>query len=461
MVEAAMEFRFNLDSHTITNVDKVSILNANPLLLESVVSEGKISFYASTSTLPLFARSCLHFHTSSAPASFDDDFTSSDFTSSDFTQVTKRLKNRLTQQVMSRLIRRRKVVVAFWNQVMVSVIWFFITLCNLIAKYKTTRPRIRGLAINTDRFKIMHRYAYKSDSLCLSQLRMNMRCFAKLCCMLETLGGLKATVHMNVDEQVAIFLHMIAHNVKNRVLTEWTTFRDNLAQTIVNRCGTVESPEVWDAYVKVHKGAEKWRNKPIPHYDDLCIIFGKDRAQGNRAEDCEDKFKASRKIMREPEAVLTFWNLEGEDRFNYSTSFGSQTCNRIQLQHNSITTVFNYSRIQLHSITAQFNSSALQPTKQTLICKLGVCTVHKQPAKCKPLKEADKAASLPCSSASALFCFLLDRLDSIDGATFKGPECCSTLKDAEHAAAKVAFMALSPDGTQEVGFLSYLFSSLR
>ena len=27
-----------------------------------------------------------------------------------------------------------------------------------------------------------------------------------------------------------------------------------------------------------------------------------------------DKFKASRKIMREPEAVLTFWNLEGEDR---------------------------------------------------------------------------------------------------------------------------------------------------
>ncbi|KAL4585722.1 hypothetical protein LXL04_010346 [Taraxacum kok-saghyz] len=45
--------------------------------------------------------------------------------------------------------------------------------------------------------------------------------------------------------------------------------------------------------------------------------------------------------------------------FNYSTSFGSQTCNRIQLQHNSITTVFNYSRIQLHS-------SALQPTKQGL-----------------------------------------------------------------------------------------------
>ena len=37
-----------------------------------------------------------------------------------------------------------------------------------------------------------------------------------------------------------------------------------------------------------NKGAEKCRNKSLPHYDDLYIIFGKDRAQGNRAEDCED-----------------------------------------------------------------------------------------------------------------------------------------------------------------------------
>nr|KAJ0226523.1 hypothetical protein LSAT_V11C100014980 [Lactuca sativa] len=56
----------------------------------------------------------------------------------------------------------------------------------------------------------------------------------------------------------------------------------------VNRCGTVESPDVCDSYVKVHKGAEKWRNKSLPHYDDSCIIFGKDRAQWNMAEDCED-----------------------------------------------------------------------------------------------------------------------------------------------------------------------------
>nr|KAJ0199470.1 hypothetical protein LSAT_V11C600322370 [Lactuca sativa] len=35
----------------------------------------------------------------------------------------------------------------------------------------------------------------------------------------------------------------------------------------------------------VHKDAGKWRNKIFPHYEDLCIIFGKDRVQGNKAKD--------------------------------------------------------------------------------------------------------------------------------------------------------------------------------
>nr|KAJ0219598.1 hypothetical protein LSAT_V11C300120540 [Lactuca sativa] len=88
----------------------------------------------------------------------------------------------------------------------------FTTLCNLIAKYKCSRLRIRRIASHTDQYTILHRYAYESDTMCLSQLMMNRRCFIRLCCMLETLGWLKATRYMNVDEQVAIFLHIIAHN---------------------------------------------------------------------------------------------------------------------------------------------------------------------------------------------------------------------------------------------------------
>nr|KAJ0188303.1 hypothetical protein LSAT_V11C900459920 [Lactuca sativa] len=213
---------------------------------------------------------------------------------------------------------------------------------------------------------------------------------------------------------------LVKPHIESRIRTmkkEWQVVYDMITSNntsgfgydSVNRCGTVESPEV-------HKGAPKWKNKSLP--DDLCITFGKDRAQGNRVEDCEDmshnenveeellqmeddfneqseeispitngqseetssastkkrkhkfdpfiegiskstallgkdlweasatmsqslnaevelqkktslvtseilkipsmdqrdKFKASRKIMRKPEAVLTFWNFEGEER---------------------------------------------------------------------------------------------------------------------------------------------------
>nr|KAJ0228088.1 hypothetical protein LSAT_V11C100012970 [Lactuca sativa] len=49
-------------------------------------------------------------------------------------------------------------------------------------------------------------------------------------------------------------------------------------------CVTAEDP-VWEAYLQVHKEATRWKHKSFPYYEDLCIVFGKDRAQGNRARD--------------------------------------------------------------------------------------------------------------------------------------------------------------------------------
>ena len=39
---------------------------------------------------------------------------------------------------------------------------------------------------------------------------------------------------------------------------------------------------------------------------------------------------------------------------------------------------------------------------------------------------------------------------TVDGQSFESPEFFPTLKEAEHAAAKVALTSLSPDGVQEV-----------
>lgn len=41
---------------------------------------------------------------------------------------------------------------------------------------------------------------------------------------------------------------------------------------------------------------------------------------------------------------------------------------------------------------------------------------------------------------------------TVDGKIFESPEFHSTLKEAEHAAAKVALMSLSPDVVQKVSF---------
>ncbi|KAF7815143.1 protein ALP1-like [Senna tora] len=59
---------------------------------------------------------------------------------------------------------------------------------------------------------------YASDITCYNQIRMNRATFDRLCGMLDNIGGLWHTRNMLVDEQVTIFLHILAHHVKNRVI---------------------------------------------------------------------------------------------------------------------------------------------------------------------------------------------------------------------------------------------------
>ncbi|KAF7826554.1 protein ALP1-like [Senna tora] len=59
---------------------------------------------------------------------------------------------------------------------------------------------------------------YASDTTCFNQIRMYRHTFNRLCGMLDRIGGLRPTKNMLVDEQVAIFLHILSHHVKNRVV---------------------------------------------------------------------------------------------------------------------------------------------------------------------------------------------------------------------------------------------------
>ncbi|XP_054820822.1 uncharacterized protein LOC129319784 [Prosopis cineraria] len=64
----------------------------------------------------------------------------------------------------------------------------------------------------------LKRMISSSDVACYNLLRMHRSTFDKLCSMLTDVGGLKPCKNMLVDEQVAMFLHILAHHVKNRVI---------------------------------------------------------------------------------------------------------------------------------------------------------------------------------------------------------------------------------------------------
>ncbi|KAL8472909.1 hypothetical protein ACS0TY_029942 [Phlomoides rotata] len=57
-----------------------------------------------------------------------------------------------------------------------------------------------------------------SDLECLNQLRMTRDVFSRLCFVLQNSGGLKASRNTSVGEQVAMFLSILAHHTKNRIV---------------------------------------------------------------------------------------------------------------------------------------------------------------------------------------------------------------------------------------------------
>ena len=86
-----------------------------------------------------------------------------------------------------------------------------------------THDRIRQLAY----FRMIH----ESDLVCHQSTRMDKRTFAILCHLLQTVSGLSSTEIVNVEEMVAMFLHVLAHDVKNRVIQrEFVRFGETVSR---------------------------------------------------------------------------------------------------------------------------------------------------------------------------------------------------------------------------------------
>ncbi|KAL0545290.1 hypothetical protein IC582_020441 [Cucumis melo] len=70
------------------------------------------------------------------------------------------------------------------------------------------RYRIRQLTY----FHMIH----ASDLVCRESTGMDRRCFTILCHLLRTRAGLESIEHVDIEEMIALFLHVLAHDVKNR-----------------------------------------------------------------------------------------------------------------------------------------------------------------------------------------------------------------------------------------------------
>ncbi len=64
----------------------------------------------------------------------------------------------------------------------------------------------------------LRRMVFDSDLACIENTRMDKYNFHRLCDMLKTISRLSATRNMNVEEMVVMFLRIVAHDVKNRVI---------------------------------------------------------------------------------------------------------------------------------------------------------------------------------------------------------------------------------------------------
>ena len=56
---------------------------------------------------------------------------------------------------------------------------------------------------------------HSSDLICRESTRMDRQTFSILCHLLRTIAGLTFTEIVDVEEMIVMFLHILAHDVKN------------------------------------------------------------------------------------------------------------------------------------------------------------------------------------------------------------------------------------------------------
>ncbi|XP_034214360.1 uncharacterized protein LOC117626648 [Prunus dulcis] len=147
--------------------------------------------------------------------------------------------------------------------------------------------------------------SFKSGTMVQMEKALNIKCPD---------SGLKACPHIESKLKKWKKQYSIVYDMINTSGFAWND---------IKKCVEVDSNDAWETYVQHHKEAAEWRSKPFPLFDRLSNIFGKDRANGQRAEAPADMMEeqsnndvnASDNCVQEDASPMSL-NIEGSQSMN-------------------------------------------------------------------------------------------------------------------------------------------------
>ena len=99
-----------------------------------------------------------------------------------------------------------------------SVLLVGVALLRKLRRRHRRLPRAPYVNHAVEREEYINSILHGSEINCVNQLRMKPIAFHHLCHILTEGEHVRPTIHMSVTEQVFIFLHIIGHNVRFRVM---------------------------------------------------------------------------------------------------------------------------------------------------------------------------------------------------------------------------------------------------
>jgi len=105
----------------------------------------------------------------------------------------------------------------------IMLLYYHVWLLFALAYRRKCLKIERRIKIRELRGQNLYELISQSDTMCISQLRMDRRTFSILCEMVRDVGGLEGSRNMSLEEIVASFLYILSHHFKNRTVGNFFT----------------------------------------------------------------------------------------------------------------------------------------------------------------------------------------------------------------------------------------------